>query len=76
MEGTPQTTLRRNMPHPLCYTQGCQWEVITKAELHFVVSLCVGDVQCPKGAMTEVQRGLRERNMSLYNVRNYLLGFR
>ena len=47
-----------------------------KAELHFVISLCVGDVQCPKGAMTEAQKGLRERNMSLYSVRNYLLGFR
>ena len=38
--------------------------------------VCVGDVQCPKGAMTEAQKGLRERNMSLYSVRNYLLGFR
>ena len=38
--------------------------------------LCVGDVQCPKGVMTEAQKGLRERNMSLYSVRNYLLGFR
>ena len=49
-----------------------------KAELHFVhmVSLCVGDVQCPKGAMTEAQQGLRERNMSLYSVRNVLLRFR
>ena len=49
-----------------------------KAELHFVVSLCVcvGDVQCPKGAMTESQKGLRDRNMSLYSVRNYLIGFR
>ena len=47
-----------------------------KAELHFAVSLCVGDVQCPKGAMTEAQKGLRERNMSLCSVRNYLLGFR
>ena len=27
--------------------------------------VCVGDVQCPKGAMTEAQKGLRERNMSL-----------
>ena len=35
-----------------------------------------GEVQCPKGAMTEAQKGLRERNMSLYSVRNYLLGFR
>ena len=55
--------------------QGCQWELIKKAELHLVVSLCVGVVQCPKGAMTEAQKGLRERNMSLYSVRNYLLGF-
>ena len=48
--------------------QGCQWEVIKKPELHFVVSLCVciGDVQYPKGAMTEAQKRLRERNMSLY----------
>ena len=38
--------------------------------------MCVGDVQCPKGAMTEAQKGLRERNMFLYSVRNYLLGFR
>ena len=38
--------------------------------------VCVGDVQCPKGAMTEAQKGLRERNMSLYSVRNYHLGFR
>ena len=38
--------------------------------------VCVGDVQCPKGAMTEAQKGLRERNMSLYSVTNYLLGFR
>ena len=37
--------------------------------------VCV-DVQCPKGAMPEAQKGLRERNMSLYSVRNYLLGFR
>ena len=37
--------------------------------------VCVGDVQCPKGAMTEAQKGLRKRNMSLYSVRNYL-GFR
>ena len=35
--------------------------------------VCVRDVQCPKGAMTEAQKGLRERNMSLYSVRNYLL---
>ena len=60
--------------------QGCQWEVIKRGggKLHFVVSLCVcvGDVQCPKGAMTEAQKGLRERNMSLYSVRNYLLRFR
>ena len=38
--------------------------------------VCVGDVQCPKGAMTEAPKGLRERNMSLYSVRNYLLGYR
>ena len=38
--------------------------------------MCVGDIQCPKGAMTEAQKGLRERNMSLYSVRNYLLRFR
>ena len=38
--------------------------------------VCVGDVQCPKGAMTEAQKGLRVRNMSLYSVRNYLHGFR
>ena len=30
--------------------------------------VCVGDVQCLKGAMTEAQKGLRERNMSLYRV--------
>ena len=48
--------------------------IIKKAELHFVVSLgvCVGDVQCPKRVMTEAQKELRERNMSLYSVRNYL----
>ena len=38
--------------------------------------VCVGDVQYPKGTMTEAQKGLRERNMSLYSVRNYLPGFR
>ena len=43
--------------------------------------VCVGDVQFPKavkpkGTMTEAQKGLRERNMSLYSVRNYLLRFR
>ena len=38
--------------------------------------VCVRDVQCPKGAMTEARKGLRERNMSFYSVRNYLLGFR
>ena len=38
--------------------------------------MCVGDVQCPKGAMTEAQKGLREKNMSLYSVSNYLHGFR
>ena len=38
--------------------------------------MCVGEVQCPKGAMTEAQKGLRERNMSLFSVGNYLLGFR
>ena len=37
--------------------------------------VCVGDGQCPKAAMTEAQMGLRERNMSLYSARNYLLGF-
>ena len=48
-----------------------------KAELHFVVSLCVcvGDVQCPRGHDIS-PKGLRERNMSLYSVRNYLLRFR
>ena len=25
--------------------------------------MCVGDVQCPKGVMTEAQKGLRERNI-------------
>ena len=47
--------------------QGCHWEDIQKAELHFVVSkpVCVGDVQCPKGPMTKSQKGPRERNMSL-----------
>ena len=59
--------------------QGCQWEVIKKSRPTFCgkpVCVCVGDVQCPKGAMTEAQKGLRERNMSLYSIRNYLLGFR
>ena len=45
----------------------------TKSGTTFCV--CVGDVQCPKGAMTEAQKGLRERNMPLYSVSNYLLGF-
>ena len=26
--------------------------------------VCVGDVQCPKAATTEAQKGPRERNMS------------
>ena len=30
----------------------------------------------PEGAKTEAPKGLGERNMSLYNVRNYLLRFR
>ena len=34
------------------------------AELHFVVRVCVVDVQCPKGAKTEAPKGMRERNMS------------
>ena len=38
--------------------------------------VCVGDVQWSKGAMTEAQTGLRERNMSVYSVKKYLLGFR
>ena len=33
-------------------------------------------MQCPKGAKTEAPKRLRERNMSLYSVRNNLLGFR
>ena len=39
---------------------------------------CVGvaHMQCSKGAKTEAPNRLRERNMSLYSVRNYLLGFR
>ena len=27
--------------------------------------VCVDDVQCPKGAITEAQKGLRERNRFL-----------
>ena len=38
--------------------------------------VCVAQVQCLKGAKTEDPKRLRERNMSLYSVRNYLLGFR
>ena len=57
--------------------QGCQWKVITKSGTTFCGKpVCVGDVQCPKGAMTEAQKGLRERSMFLYSVRNYLLRFR
>ena len=33
-------------------------------------------MQCPKGAKTEAPKSLRERNMSLCSVRNYLLRFR
>ena len=47
------------------------------AELHFVGSLCVQSTcAMPEGAKTEAPKGLRERNMSLYNVRNYHLRFR
>ena len=38
--------------------------------------VCVAHVQCPKEAKTHAPKVLRERNMSLYNVRNYLLEFR
>ena len=49
------------------YNQRCQWKVITNAELHFVVSLCVRSTRAmpPKGSRTEALQGLRERNMSL-----------
>ena len=48
--------------------QGCQWEVMKKVKLHFVVSMCVRSTcAMPEGAKTEAPKGLRERNMSLYN---------
>ena len=59
-----------------CISQECQREVVKSNTTFCGKPVCVGDVQCPKGAMTEAQKGLRERNMSLYSVRNYLLGFR
>ena len=38
---------------------------------------CVYDIRAmSEGAKTEAPKELRERNMSLDNVRNYLLGFR
>ena len=48
------------------------------AELHFrdkPVCMCSRRAM-PKGAKTEVPKGLRERNMSIYSIRNYLLRFR
>ena len=39
-------------------------------------TFCGKFVQCIKEAKTEAPKGLRERNMSLYKVRNYLSGFR
>ena len=30
--------------------------------------VCVGDVQCPKGAMTEAQKGLRERSPGITEI--------
>ena len=61
----------------ILYRQGCQWEVINNAELHFVISLCMRNTcASPEGAKTEAPKVLRERNMSLYSVRNYLLRFR
>ena len=53
-------TLRFKMA-PVFVCQGCQWEVIKNAELHFVVSL---GLCSPKEAKTEAPKGLRERNMS------------
>ena len=61
----------------LVYNTGMPMGSHKKSETTFCGKpVCVGDIQCPKGAMTEDQRGLRERNISLYSVRNYLLGFR
>ena len=36
-----QCTATWRLLKTLYFSQGCQWEVIKKVELHFVVSLCV-----------------------------------
>ena len=57
--------------------QGCQWEVIKKHGTTFCGKPVCSIHEMPEGAKTEAAKELRERNiMSLYSVRNYLLGFR
>ena len=41
----------------ILYRQGCQWEVINNAELHFVISLCMRNTcASPKGPRQKLQR--------------------
>ena len=50
--------------------QGCQWEVITNAELHYVVSLYVRSTRpIPQRGQDRRPKGAEERIMSLYSVR-------
>ena len=41
----------------------------------WLACMCLAHIQFPKGAKTEAPKELRERNMYLCSVRNYLLGF-
>ena len=69
---SPSRTLRENMASvfqqckELIMTSGMPMGSDKKSGTTFCGKpVCVGDVQCPKEAMTETQKGLRERNMSL-----------
>ena len=63
----------------VCSVQGCQWEVIKKVELHYFCGklVCGPQVKSPKakGPKTEASTVPRDRNRSLYSVKNFLLQF-